>query len=126
MLMAYGFGNSAALHKKLFEFVVWGHYVRVELNQVRRLVSEAFFHGRRLKDLGNGTQVATLVIVQADAATENSRLFSSQFFTLHTLTLFETSSYRRLDQRFINSAIAVVGEADKEVVCVTFTYHSST
>ena len=89
MLMAYGFGNSAALHKKLFEFVVWGHYVGVELNQVRRLVSEAFFHGRRLKDLGNGTQVATLVIVQADAATENSRLFSSQIFhTTHTYSLW--------------------------------------
>ena len=87
---------------------------------MRRLVSEAFFHGRRLKDLGNGTQVATLVIVQADAATENSRLFSSQFFTLHTLTLFETSSYRRLGQRFINWAIAVVSEADRELTCVTF------
>ena len=84
---------------------------------MRRLVSEAFFHGRRLKDLGNGTQVATLVIVQADAATENSRLFSSQFFTLHTLTLFETSSYRRLGQRFINWAIAVVSEADRELTC---------
>ena len=92
MLMAYGFWNSAALHKKLFEFVVWGHYVGVELNQVRRLVSEAFFHGRRLKDLGNGTQVATLVIVQADAATENSRLFSSQIFPQHTYSLWNIVS----------------------------------
>ena len=36
-----------------------------------------------------------------------------------------TVEFRRLGQCFIDWATAVVGEADRELTCVTLTYHSS-
>ena len=43
---------------------------------------------------------------------------------LHFL-LRHTVEFRRLGQCFLDWAIAVVGEADRELTCVTLTYHSS-
>ena len=66
-----GLRHFAAFHEKMLELVVRGDDVRVELDQVGRLVAEAFFHGRRLQDLGDAAQVATLVVVQGHGARHN-------------------------------------------------------
>ncbi len=54
---------STALGKELLELLMAINDVTIELYQVRGLLAESFFGGRKLQDLGNVAQISTLQFV---------------------------------------------------------------
>ena len=53
---------------------------------------------------------------------KSSKFLTMSFFS--DICILYTVEFRRLGQCFLDWAIAVVGEADRELKCVTLTYHS--